>query len=130
MLQTKAWVNNKSYHLEKGKELHFETVVWWKEAIQDQRVLKVKETIKWKSARVINHNQIIKQDNPCKVSIFMDLARDKDYREFKLHHKSYEFNNKCKVKTVTLKRVILQENLERMEPPQLKELPNLKRYQT
>jgi len=60
----------------------------------------------------------------------MDLAKDKGYREFKLHHKSYEFNNKCKVKTVTLKRVILQENLERTEPPQLKELPNLKRYQT
>jgi hypothetical protein len=31
---------------------------------------------------------------------------------------------------VALKREILQENLERMEPPQLKELPNLKKYLT
>ena len=60
----------------------------------------------------------------------MDLVRDKDCMEFKLHHKSYEFNNKCKVKKVPLKKVTLQENLEQMEPPQLKELPNLKKYLT
>jgi hypothetical protein len=58
------------------------------------------------------------------------LAKDKDCKEFKLHHKSYEFNNKCKVKTVALKREILQENLEQMEPLQLKELPNRKKYLT
>ena len=129
-MQTKAWVNNKSYHPVKDKELHFETVVSWKEAIQDQLVLRVRETIKWKSARVINHKQIIKQDNPCKVSIFTDLAKDKDCKEFKLHHKSYESNNKCKAKRVARKKEIPQENLEQMEPPQLKGLQNLKKYQT